>query len=60
MALTEYLIGQVIETPEQRFAALREYFPNAREKDWQLEVAGQRVQVIKKDPKHGRMLEFGT
>src|SRR5271154_6790896 len=31
MALTEYLIGQVIETPEQRFAALREYFPNDKQ-----------------------------
>ena len=60
MALTEYLIGQVIETPEQRFAALREYFPGALEKDWRLEVAGQRVQVIKKDPKHGGILQFGT
>src|SRR6202522_1265144 len=41
MALTEYLIDQVLESPEQRFAALREFFPNAREKDWKVEVAGQ-------------------
>ena len=26
----------------------------------ELEVAGQRVQVIKKDPRHGGVLEFGT
>ncbi len=60
MALTEYLIGQVIETPEARFAALREYFPNAKPEDWRVEVAGQRVQIIKKDAKHGGILQFGT
>jgi malate dehydrogenase (quinone) len=60
VALTEYLIGQVIETPVARLAALREYFPKAKEEDWKLEVAGQRVQIIKKDPKHGGVLQFGT
>ncbi len=60
IALTEYLIGQVLETSEQRFAALREYYPQANENDWKLEVAGQRVQIIKKDPTHGGVLEFGT
>ncbi|QKG51794.1 malate:quinone oxidoreductase [Hymenobacter sp. BRD67] len=58
--LTKYLIGQVLQTPEQRIAALREYYPEARPEDWQLEVAGQRVQVIKKDKKAGGVLEFGT
>ena len=60
VALTEYLIGQVLESPEERFAALREFFPNAKEEDWKPEVAGQRVQIIKKDPVHGGILEFGT
>jgi malate dehydrogenase (quinone) len=60
MALTEYLIGQVLETSEQRFAALREYYPQVDELDWRPEVAGQRVQIIKKDPQHGGVLEFGT
>src|SRR5215467_6973282 len=59
-ALEKYLVGQVLESPEERFAALREFFPNAKEKDWRLEVAGQRVQIIKKDPKHGGVLQFGT
>lgn len=58
--LTRYLIGQVLQTPEQRIAALREYYPDARPEDWQLETAGQRVQVIKKDKKVGGVLEFGT
>ncbi len=60
VALTEYLIGQVLESPEGRFAALREYYPIAIEEDWKLEVAGQRVQIIKKDPKQGGILQFGT
>ncbi len=58
--LTRYLIDQVLQSPQDRLSALREYFPNAQAKDWELEVAGQRVQVIKKDPKHGGILEFGT
>jgi malate dehydrogenase (quinone) len=60
VALTKYLIGQVLESREERFAALRAFFPNAVESDWRLEVAGQRVQIIKKDPVHGGILEFGT
>ncbi len=60
IALTEYLIGQVIESPKERFALLREFFPEAQEKDWRLEVAGQRVQIVKRDPRHGGILQFGT
>jgi len=60
MALTEYLIGQVLESEEERFAALREFFPIVIEEDWKVEVAGQRVQIIKKDPTHGGILQFGT
>ncbi len=60
VALTEYLIGQVLESEEERFAALREFYPNAKQEDWKVEVAGQRVQIIKKDPAHGGILEFGT
>jgi len=60
IALTEYLIGQVLESQEEKFAALREFFPEVKEEDWRLEVAGQRVQIIKKDAVHGGVLEFGT
>ena len=60
VALTEYLIGQVIESSDERFAALREFYPNANEEDWRPEVAGQRVQIIKKDPVHDGILQFGT
>ncbi len=58
--LTKYLIGQVIQSPEQRFEALKDYFPEAKPEDWRLEIAGQRVQIIKKDAKRGGVLQFGT
>jgi malate dehydrogenase (quinone) len=60
MALEKYLIGQVLESPKERFAALREFYPNANQEDWRVEVAGQRVQIIKKDPTYGGILQFGT
>lgn len=60
MTLTKYLIEQVTQSTEDRMKALREYFPNAVSEDWDLEVAGQRVQVIKKDEEKGGVLEFGT
>src|SRR5262249_9247930 len=59
-ALEEYLVGQLLESSDRRFDALREFYPNAKEEDWRVEVAGQRVQIIKKDPVHGGILEFGT
>ncbi|UQD57393.1 malate:quinone oxidoreductase [Flavobacterium sp. K5-23] len=58
--LTKYLIEQVRQSPKDRMNALKEYVPSARSKDWVIERAGQRVQVIKKDEKEGGILEFGT
>lgn len=58
--LTKYLIEQVSQSAKDRLAALQEYMPLARLEDWDLETAGQRVQVIKKDEKEGGVLEFGT
>jgi malate dehydrogenase (quinone) len=58
--LTLYLIEQVRLSHADRIEALRQYYPNANEADWQLIVAGQRVQVIKKDEEEGGVLEFGT
>jgi malate dehydrogenase (quinone) len=60
LPLTKYLIDQVRLTPDARLDALREYYPNARKEDWELAVAGYRVQVIKKDEEEGGILEFGT
>ncbi len=58
--LTKYLIDQVRQTPEERLEALHEFYPDAKMEDWQLAIAGQRVQVIKKHPTKGGILEFGT
>lgn len=58
--LTKYLVQQVMQSDEERIEALKEYFPNAKQEDWELLEAGQRVQVIKKDEKEGGILEFGT
>ena len=60
LSLSRYLIGQVFASAEQRFDALRDFYPNARPSDWDLEVAGQRVQIIKADPLRGGVLQFGT
>lgn len=58
--LTKYLIEQVRQSPEDKMNALREFMPTAAFDDWELAIAGQRVQVIKKDEKEGGILEFGT
>jgi malate dehydrogenase (quinone) len=58
--LEKYLIGQLLESDEKRFDALQEFYPLALESDWRLEQAGQRVQIIKKDPEQGGVLKFGT
>src|SRR5690606_6836880 len=58
--LSTYLMGQLMLSFDDRMDALREYFPNAQNQDWKLLQAGQRVQVITKDPEHGGILQFGT
>ncbi|WP_193106216.1 malate:quinone oxidoreductase [Brachybacterium sp. FME24] len=58
--LMVYLASQLAATRHQRFEALREYMPAARESEWEEVTAGQRVQVIAPDAaKHG-VLQFGT
>ncbi|WP_313752368.1 malate dehydrogenase (quinone) [Mixta calida] len=58
--LVKYLIGQVMLSDEDRFEALKEYYPSARKEDWKLIQAGQRVQIIKKDAEKGGVLKLGT
>lgn len=58
--LVKYLVSQVMMNDDDRFAALKEYFPNAKKEDWRLAVAGQRVQIIKKDDEKGGVLKLGT
>ncbi|CAG8999324.1 MAG: Malate:quinone oxidoreductase [Candidatus Celerinatantimonas neptuna] len=58
--LVKYLIGQLRQSNSGRFAALQQFFPNANQSDWSLWQAGQRVQIIKKEPGKGGQLRFGT
>ena len=61
MSLTSYLIQQLMLSKEKRIEELREFIPNAKEEDWDLVVAGQRVQVIKDTEAGGKgTLQFGT
>lgn len=60
ISLTRYLIQQATQSHAERVAALREFMPEARDDDWELLVAGQRVQVIRSDEEQGGVLEFGT
>ncbi|MFC5588129.1 malate:quinone oxidoreductase [Sporosarcina soli] len=61
LPLTSYLIQQVMLSKEKRMEELREFIPNAKSEDWDLVVAGQRVQVIKDTEAGGKgTLQFGT
>ena len=60
LPLTKYLITEVMKKPQDKLDSLKQFMPTAKLEDWEIEKAGQRVQVIKKDPKHGGILEFGT
>lgn len=60
LSLTKYLIQQVLLSKEQRMAELREFVPNAKSEDWDLIVAGQRVQIIKNTESGRGTLQFGT
>ena len=66
LELTEYLIGQVMQSADHQFAALKEFFPLAVQQDWKKAVAGQRVQTIAPHESAGWFkheegkLEFGT
>jgi malate dehydrogenase (quinone) len=58
--LTRYLIGQVTQSAEDRLESLLQFIPDAKIEDWELQEAGMRVQIIKKDKEKTGVLEFGT
>lgn len=60
LPLTQYLIKQVSMSFEDRMNALRVFMKDAKDEDWEMVLAGQRVQTIKKDEFEGGKLEFGT
>ena len=58
--LTRYLVGQAMLSVDERIELLRRYYPGARDDDWEVQVAGLRVQIIKSDGHGGGELRFGT
>ncbi|MUP46371.1 malate dehydrogenase (quinone) [Gramella sp. BOM4] len=60
LPLTKYLLKQVSMDHKDRVEDLRVFIKDAKPEDWELKVAGQRVQIIKRDEEQGGTLEFGT
>jgi malate dehydrogenase (quinone) len=58
--LTRYLVGQAMLSVDERVALLRRYYPAASTDDWEVQVAGLRVQIIKRDRRGLGELKFGT
>ena len=58
--LTKYLVSQLMLSNEERVDDLRVFFPEAKDEDWEVITAGQRVQVIKDTDKSKGNLQFGT
>lgn len=60
LPLLKYLISQLLLSQENRVDELRQFAPTSQSSDWELDIAGQRVQVIRRDSKKLGVLEFGT
>ncbi len=58
--LIKYLVGELLKDHAKKVDSLRTFMPTAKDEDWELIQAGQRAQVMKKDPKKGGVLQFGT
>ncbi len=56
----KYLIGQLLQSDAERMHTLREFAPGAVDSDWWLDLAGQRVQVVRRVKGKGGVLDFGT
>lgn len=60
MALTTYLIKQVMQKHVSRVEVLRDFVPHAEPEDWVLTHAGMRVQTMKRTATKRGSIEFGT
>lgn len=58
--LVRYLVSEVFASRQKKLEALYRFYPGANPDDWTEETAGQRVQIIKPDPKRIGSLQFGT
>jgi len=59
-SLITYLVGELLKNHTRKVESLRTFMPTAKDEDWELLQAGQRAQVMKKDPEKGGVLQFGT
>lgn len=60
LSLVKYLVSELLQSFGDRVDTLRQFAPSAIGNDWELDIAGQRVQVIRRDAKKMGVLEFGT
>lgn len=60
LPLIKYLINELAKSKQKQFESLLEFMPTAESSDWNLIVAGQRAQVIKRDAHGNGSLQFGT
>ncbi|MEV8135865.1 malate:quinone oxidoreductase [Microbacterium aurantiacum] len=58
--LITYLVSELLKDHGKKVDSLRDFMPSAKDEDWELLDAGQRAQVMKKDPKKIGVLQFGT
>lgn len=59
-SLITYLVGELLKNHRKKVDSLRVFMPTAKDEDWEIIQAGQRAQVMKKDPEKGGILQFGT
>jgi malate dehydrogenase (quinone) len=59
-SLITYLVGELLKNHAKKVDSLRVFMPTAKDEDWEIIQAGQRAQVMKKDPEKGGVLQFGT
>jgi len=60
-SLIKYSIDQVLMSKEDKIKELKRFVPSAKMEDWDIIVAGKRVQVIRDEDKWNKgVIQFGT
>ncbi len=60
LSLVTYLIGELLASRAKKVEALQQFAPKVKSRDWSLETAGQRVQIMKRDAAGRPVIQFGT
>jgi malate dehydrogenase (quinone) len=58
--LFTFLVRESFQTKKNRMKLLKSFYPAAKDSDWSVKLAGQRVQIIKPNSLIKGKLEFGT